>query len=134
MNVYLQTLTIVSRVINRPKHLILSLIVACSLPFSGFATDSEDKPDCPKKGTNKEDSVLIYEDEIKVNDNITVTPAQNAKTPPAAVLREETTYKPYENKPSSTEKLDAEAEQHSAMSFNFIYYIIDKFKFTDPLD
>ena len=120
--------------INRPKHLILSLIIACALPLSGFAVDSEDKPDCPKKSTNKEDSVQIYEDEIKVNDNITISPAQPRTAQPSAAIKKETTYKPYENKPSSTEKVDAEAEQHSAMSFNIIYYIIDKFKFTDPLD
>jgi hypothetical protein len=113
---------------------MLSLIVACALPLSGFAIDSEDKPDCPKKSTNKEDSVQIYEDEIKVNDTFTVSPTENVKTSNSAVVKEQATYKPYESKPTGTEKVDAEAEQHSAMSFNFIYYIIDKFKFTDPLD
>lgn len=120
--------------INRPKHLILSLIVACALPLTGFAVDSEDKPDCPKKSTNKEDSVQVYEDEIKVNDTFTVPPTDKPNTTPSVVIKEQTTFKPYEGKPGNTEKVDAEAEQHSAMSFNFIYYIIDKFKFTDPLD
>lgn len=120
--------------IKRPRYLILSLIVALALPISGFAVDTIDDPDCPKKSKNKEDSVHIYEDDIKVNDNMVIAPAKSNDSFEQSLVKEEIDYTPYESKSMQSEKVDAEVDQTSAMSFNFIYYIIDKFKFDDPLD
>ena len=133
MNVYLQTLTIPDEVINRSRHIFITLFVIILGPLSAFAV--EDKPKtCPKEGVTKEDSVGIFEDDTKVNmDAVQITPAAPIQNE-LEIRFEQEPYKSYEAKSTENEKLDAEKDPNSAMSFNFIYYIIDKFKFTDPLE
>ncbi len=136
MHVYLRTLNEFPLVRNKSSSLILIVVIVLAVPFSGFATDPKQdgqNENGQQENTSKEDSVTIYEEDTKVNDQLydytPIIPSAND-----AVISGATEYKPYVAKSQETEKLEAEVDSNSAMSFNFIYYIMDKFKFTDPLD
>ena len=99
------------------------------MPFSSFAVTGEPSTDCPnKKKILQEDSVNIYESENKVLEEV-----QTQKAPVKKPVVGKTSYKTFDNNLDESDKV-AESDPNSAMSFNFIYYIIDKFKFTDPLE
>ena len=106
--------------------LILGLVVILPLSSIASVVDPEDKKS--KKNQVKEDSLGIYEAENKtleandVPDYLRMTPIVQ---PTATNLNE--------NKVAVKEVVKEE-DDNSAMSFNFIYYIIDTFKFTDPLE
>ena len=103
------------------------------MPFSSFAVKVDPGTDCPKKKKIlQEDSVNIYESENKVLEDVQTQKAP-AKKPVAEKPVEKTSYKTFDNNLDESDKV-AESDPNSAMSFNFIYYIIDKFKFTDPLE
>ena len=53
--------------------------------------------------------------------------------PVADKVPEKSSTETFDNNIDESDKV-AEGDPNSAMSFNFIYYIIDKFKFTDPLE
>lgn len=103
------------------------------MPFSGYANTVDPKSDCPKKkNTQQEDSVGIYESENKVLEEVQIQETPKKK-PVASKSAEKTSYKKFDNNLEESDKV-VEGDPNSAMSFNFIYYIIDKFKFTDPLE
>lgn len=115
------------------KHQLLAVVVILLLPLSSFAVD--DKKDKPgqKNDATTEDSVGIYDQENKVSEDFFMLP--EVTTPnKTTVTQEKRNYTSYEPKTASAEKAEAEGANDAAMSFNIIYYIIDKFKFTDPLD
>jgi hypothetical protein len=131
-NVYLQTLTEVSTVLHRYRFHIFILVAFFIVPFSSFAIEGDPSTDCPKKKKNKEDSIGIYESENKGLEEVQIQEYQK-KEPDAKQTREKV------NNTTLTYAADeqdqvSEEDPNSAMSFNFIYYIIDKFKFTDPLE
>ncbi len=100
------------------------------MPFSSFALTENPNSDCPKKKKSlQEDSVNIYDDsENKVVEEIQLQVVPNKKP-----VAEKTSDKTFGNNIDDSDDV-AEGDPNSAMSFNFIYYIIDKFKFTDPLE
>ena len=97
-----------------------------SLAAEVVPTDGDEKP-----AAVKEDSVGIYESENKVNEDYALD--GYTQTIPAATS-EQLTQSAYKSPAAEKEKVDAEEDPNSAMSFNFVYYIIDKFKLADPLD
>jgi hypothetical protein len=106
--------------------LILGLVVI--LPLSSIASDVDPEDKKSKKNQVKEDSLGLYEAENKtleadqVPDYLRVTP--NVQPTPTKVNHNKVT----------VEEVVNEENDNSAMSFNFIYYIIDTFKFADPLE
>ena len=80
----------------------------------------------------REDSLVIYEEETKVLDPFMLEDQANPAPQQQKSFQTPENYSANEvNKPSPETD---EEESNSAMSFNFIYYIIDKFKLADPLD
>jgi hypothetical protein len=106
------------------------------MPFTSFAGTGEGEPcsDCPKKkqSQSQEDSVGIYESENKVLDDVQIQYYPKKRTPIKKTTKK-TSLKTYDHNLDESDKV-AEEDPNSAMSFNIIYYIIDKFKFTDPLE
>ena len=79
----------------------------------------------------KEDSLGIYDEEYKVNDPFMLEDQFNISQ--EAIVPESTTT-PAPKQQTAKVTVQEEEDENSAMSFNFIYYIIDKFKLADPLD
>jgi hypothetical protein len=103
------------------------------MPLSNFAGTVNPGEDCPKKKKSlQEDSVNIYESENKVLEDEQFQDIP-MKMPVADKVPEKTSNETYANSIDESNKVE-EGDPNSAMSFNFIYYIIDKFKFTDPLE
>jgi len=113
------------------RNFILILALAICLPLASFAIGGNPTTDCPKKNKSQEDSVDIYKSENKVLED---TQVQNFNAKPALTRKaqDKVTYKTFEGNLDESDEV-ADEDPNSAMSFNFIYYIIDKFKFTDPL-
>jgi hypothetical protein len=103
------------------------------MPFAGYSGTIGLKSDClKKKNIQQEDSVSIYESENKV-----LNDAQAQEIPKnRPIITKTPTKTSSESFTSNLDESDNGVEQdpNSAMSFNIIYYIIDKFKFTDPLE
>ena len=100
------------------------------MPFSGIAGTENPNSDCPKKKKSlQEDSVNIYDD----SENKVVEEIQLQVVPSKKPVAEKTSNKTIDKNIDDSNEV-AEGDPNSAMSFNFIYYIIDKFKFTDPLE
>ena len=113
----------------RYRLIILILAAVISLPLSNFAITVDPKTECPKKKkSEKEDSVSVYESENKVLEEVEI---QDIPQKPVAkkIRTENSNYNNFDNADKTVE-----GDPNSAMSFNFIYYIIDKFKFTDPFE
>ena len=116
----------------RYKILMLILGLVVILPLSSTATTVDPEDKCPKQNQVKEDSLGIYEAENKtleadmVPDYLRMKPTAQPATPNTKKVITE-------NKVAVKEVVKQE-DDNSAMSFNFIYYIIDTFKFTDPLE
>ena len=128
--VYLQTLTYLHQVKITLKHAFLLFCLGLIVPANVFATEKDPKNNEGNQQGLKEDSLVIYADDNKVSDpfilenQVSVSQEQNSSR---------------ENKsgyatPSSEKSQVREEDPNAAMSFNFIYYIIDKFKLADPLD
>lgn len=119
-----------STVKHRYRNLLLILVCIICLPLSSFALNSSTWADCPKKKKTQNDSLSISESEKKV----LLEESQIADKKPVvkADIPIRTTHKTFEDELEESE--GANQDPNSAMSFNFIYYIIDKFKFTDPLE
>ncbi|MEN8249525.1 MAG: hypothetical protein ABFS32_11380 [Bacteroidota bacterium] len=105
-------------------------------PVSGYSSKGDPKEEHPKKEKseekkteNTEDSLNIYESENKVLDRVEI-PAykDNSSKRDKAKKSSSETY----SRDTSDDEIEDD-DPNSAMSFNIIYYIIDKFKFTDPL-
>ena len=114
----------------RYKILMLIIGLVVVLPLSSYASAEDPEDKLTKNNQVKEDSLGIYEAENKTLEANDV-PDYLRRTP-----QEQSTVV---NKNNPTEKVAVkevvkEEEDNSAMSFNFIYYIIDTFKFTDPLE
>ena len=82
----------------------------------------------------KEDSLGIYEEENKVNDPFMLE--DQLLISQESAVQERSTPVIYQQPPSkaSSPSVKQAEDDNSAMSFNFIYYIIDKFKLADPMD
>ena len=103
------------------------------MPFSSFAGTVDPETDCPKKKNKQpEDSVGIYESENKVLEEEQTQVMPKPKQVAVKTTKKPSVAKTYNKVDTSDEVVDG--DPNSAMSFNFIYYIIDKFKFTDPLE
>jgi hypothetical protein len=111
------------------------------MPLTGYTTggDPKDEGDKPKKekpeekkakSKSTEDSLDIYKSENKVLDNIEI-PSYDRSSNEKDVSSTNSNERLRQNINNNTEA--EEEDPNSAMSFNIIYYIIDKFKFTDPL-
>jgi len=103
------------------------------MPFSSLAGTVDPSSDCPKKKKSlQEDSVNIYESE-----NVDLEEVQPQEIPwekkETENIPEKTNQERFDNNIDEADEV-TEGDPNSAMSFNFIYYIIDKFKFTDPLE
>jgi len=101
------------------------------MPLSCFAIEGGSKTDCPKKKKAKEDTVGIYESENKVSQEAKI-PDFNKEQVAEKSNTKKAKSKTFEPNPDESDEVGKD-DPNSAMSFNFIYYIIDKFKFTDPL-
>ena len=99
------------------------------MPFSSYAGTVDPKTDCAKiKVKQQQDSLGIYESENKVPNDV-----ETREIPKSKPVAKQAPAKTFDNKVEESDKV-AERDPNSAMSFNIIYYIIDKFKFTDPLE
>jgi hypothetical protein len=115
------------------RLLILIVVGVISMPLTSLASEGNGDTECPKKKNNQpEDSVNIYDAENKGIEDVQA-PTLAKKKPVAKTQARKPNYKTYNAEFEESDKLGAE-NPNSAMSFNFIYYIIDKFKFTDPLE
>jgi hypothetical protein len=107
------------------------------MPFSSLADTVDPVSDCPKKDRGlQEDSVSISESDDSGLEEVQLQqiPDNDKKPVPVAEKApEKTNYESIDNNLDKSDEV-VEGDPNSAMSFNFIYYIIDKFKFTDPLE
>ena len=105
------------------------------MPFSSLADTVDPTSDCPKKDKGlQEDSVSISESDDNALEEVKLQQIpDNDKKPVAEKAPEKTNYESIDNNIDESDEV-VEGDPNSAMSFNFIYYIIDKFKFTDPLE
>ena len=121
--------------LHKKIFLILTLLAASLLAVPAFAVVNGPGEDCPKKKKTAEDSLDIYEEENKVQDDF-MLPARQPQT--RKPLAKQAAKKPlptvFDKSQAESPDVQEEEDPNSAMSFNFIYYIIDKFKFTDPLE
>jgi len=114
------------------KLLLLIIGLVVSLPLVTFASD-EDPGHAPlKKKKSQEDSLSIYEQENKIIEEIIIPDFHKTKSVIVHPVLSTPTKKLA--KRDTEKEVMATEEDNSAMSFNFIYYIIDTFKFTDPLE
>jgi hypothetical protein len=115
----------------RIKYQFLVLATIILLPLSSYSNSIDPKTECLKKKT-QEDSVDVLKEDNKIPEEIKVkaTPTKKTIVKP---LPEKVAYRSMEDDMDDSGKI-GEDDPNSAMSFNFIYYIIDKFKFTDPLE
>lgn len=87
-------------------------------------------------GNNRENRVEPSPDglsdvEVK-NQRNTTTPSNNSSTPSPATPRDTTEeVKPASKKPESKPKTD---QDESVLNFNFLYYLIERFKLSDIVD
>lgn len=116
----------------RYKPLILVLAAVVLLPISSIALEIGPKTECPKKKKTQVDTVDIVDAENKFPQELQIQ-STPTKKPEVKLAPEKVVYRPIENERNVPEQV-GEEDPNSAMSFNFIYYIIDKFKFTDPLE
>ena len=115
---------------NRYRNIVLILACIIYLPLASFAMSSGSSVDCPKKKKTQKDSLSISESEKKVLIVESQIPDKKPVVKTDIPIR--TTHKTFEDE--LEESKGTNDDPNSAMSFNFIYYIIDKFKFTDPLE
>lgn len=128
--VYLQTLTYLHQVKSTLKYVLLLFCLGLIMPIAAFATEKDPKNSEGKQEEFKEDSLVIYADENKVSDPFILEDQVSISQQQANTRETTKTYNP-----PTTEKQEVrEEDPNAAMSFNFIYYIIDKFKLADPLD
>jgi len=114
----------------RYKIFFLALVCSAIIPLSGYAINDPNKKECSKKKNSQKDSLVVKDVESPVLLEETKIPV--AKTAIKQTTSIRTTHKTFEDRLEESNGLDE--DPNSAMSFNFIYYIIDKFKFTDPLE
>ena len=133
MIVYLQTLTYLHVVNSNLKSIFAALIVVLAVPLDSFATSTDPKTDSDKAVQEKpvpEDSIGFYDLENKVDEGFQLEDRGSVIQESANTEKTTSTYNPT----TPAEKIEDLENPNSAMSFNFIYYIIDKFKLADPLD
>ena len=120
----------------RLKYFFTAVSLALVLPFAVSATEKNPKGDEGNKQSKeaqevKEDTLGIYDEENKVSDPFMLEDQQLISQEP--ISQERTVAAPQPKKSASNNPKQVE-DDNSAMSFNFIYYIIDKFKLADPMD
>lgn len=115
----------------KTKVFIFLLVAVVAMPAYSFEGGADPNDNCPKKKKSKQDSVGIYESENKVMEEADLKEFQ-FQQPDTKQSTNETNY----NSPNELVEVKEvdEKDPNSAMSFNIIYYIIDKFKFADPLE
>ena len=114
------------------SHILKSLIIvsASLLSFTSLAQEeglpSYELQDANNQelNINNEEKTLIYEQDIKSSKNIPSESHQNTAIVPAKVKNSD---KPVSNSANTKEGEDA-------LSFNFLYYIIQKYKSSDIID
>lgn len=110
------------------------MITASLLAAPVYAGVDGPGEDCPKKKKTAEDSLDIYAEENKVQDDFIVPVYPQAQPLAKPVVKQNSGLTTFDKSRAEAETVQEEDDPNSAMSFNFIYYIIDKFKFTDPLE
>ena len=116
------------------SYILKSLIITgvSLLSFASFAQEeglpSYELQDANNQelNINNEDKTLIYEQDIKSSKNTPSESHQNTAIVPAKVKNSDS------NKSSSNSANTKEGED--ALSFNFLYYIIQKYKSSDIID
>jgi hypothetical protein len=116
------------------SYILKSLIITgvSLLSFASFAQEeglpSYELQDANNQelNINNEDKALIYEQDIKSSKNTPSESHQNAPIAPTKVKNSDS------NKSSSNSANTKEGED--ALSFNFLYYIIQKYKSSDIID
>ena len=117
----------------RYRFVIIILAGVISLPFSSLSGSVDPVSDCPKKNNNsQEDSISVSDSDDIVEEDVQLQEFAENRLEREKVA-EKTNYKDFENSSEDSDKV-TEVDPNSAMTFNFIYYIIDKFKFTDPIE
>ena len=122
--------------INFSHKLASALIVFVSLlSFASFGQD-EGQPlpaelqdaNHQELNLNTEDKTLIYEHSSKSGKSTSSETPQNSILIPAKAKNSET------NKPASIPSNSNTKDGDDALSFNFLFYIIQKYKFADIID
>lgn len=120
------------------KFVLLVVGLSLILPGAALATEKNNQEGNTQQQAqeqssqeSKEDSIATYEDEYKVNDPFMLEDQMILSQ--EAIATEQPGPVKTASKPAK-EEVQQQDESNSAMSFNFIYYIIDKFKLADPLD
>ena len=110
--------------------LCLLIVSASLLSFTSLAQEEGLPPyelqdaNNQELNINNEEKTLIYEQDIKSSKNIPSESHQNTAIVPAKVKNSD---KPVSNSANTKEGEDA-------LSFNFLYYIIQKYKSSDIID
>ncbi len=117
--------------IYRFRILIIILAAIVSTTFASVSGTFDPNTDCPKKKKQEGDSISINSEKQVLEDiPLQEIPTRQAVTRKAPDKANNDSF--ITNIDESNKGMDR--EPNSAMSFNFIYYIIDKFKFTDPME
>lgn len=111
-------------------------IIACIFllaPVAAIATEKNPKDEGPPQPAQETqgDSLSMYADDNKVTDPIMLNGQRLSSQEEFA---EEVSVNYSQTSERKTVEEQQQEDSNSAMSFNFIYYIIDKFKLADPLD
>lgn len=103
----------------------LSLVLIPLLSVATIAPKSE----CPKKDKDKTDSLAVAEEEEAINTNtaqfeqkLGIGQEDFMVNNPSSYIQDETIIE------------EAQEDTNSALSFNIVYYIFEKFKFSSAVD
>ena len=101
----------------------LSLVL---IPLLSVATIAP-KTECPKKDKDKTDSLAVAEEEEAINtaqfeQKLGIGQEEFMVNSPSTYIQDETIIE------------EAQEETNSALSFNIVYYIFEKFKFSSAVD
>ncbi|MEK6781642.1 MAG: hypothetical protein AABY93_08045 [Bacteroidota bacterium] len=112
----------------------VAILVVSHLSFPSFAQEEESLPyelqdaNNQELNINNEDKALIYEHEVMPEKISSSESNQNAVQVSSKSKNSES------GKSSSTPPRASTKEGEDALSFNFLYYIIQKYKFSDIVD
>ena len=118
------------------SHILASatIVLISLLSFATFAQDegrtSNELQDINHQelNINDEDKTLIYEYDARSGKNISSETHLNSVIPSKAKITET------QHKPTPTPNSSNTKEGDDALSFNFLFYIIQKYKFSDIID
>ena len=110
---------------TRPFRQFLLLFVLAFVPLMSMAS-VEPYTDCPKKNKDKGDSLELAEE----RESIPVTNYSEQETSAEEFIKEESSTNYTSERMSEMDNEDP----NSALSFNFVYYIFEKFKFSSAVE